>query len=142
MSPTSRQNRNPNNPFTFPIRVYYEDTDAQGIVYHANYLKFAERGRTEFLRSLGYDHGQVLEKDGVILVVRHIAIDYHAAARLDDMLDVRTTVAPGGNTSLNMRQDIYRGERALAELKVVIVAITPAGKPVRMPPHLRQIFGG
>lgn len=129
-------------PHSLPIRIYYEDTDAGGIVYHANYLKFAERGRTELLRTLGYDHQQVLAEHRLILVVRHIEIDYLAPARLDELLEVRTESAGCGNTSVNLKQAIYRGDKPLAEMKVVIVAVTPEGRAARLPPQLRQIFGG
>jgi acyl-CoA thioester hydrolase len=128
-------------PFNFPIRIYYEDTDAGGIVYHANYLKFAERARTELLRHLGYDHKKVMDEYGLILVVRHIEIDYTAPARLDDLLEVRTESTSIGNTSIGLKQNIYRGDKLLADLKVTVVAISKDGKAMRLPPHLRQIFG-
>lgn len=126
---------------TLSCRVYYEDTDAGGIVYHANYLKFAERGRTEYLRSVGYDHHAIAKEfDGLLLVVKHIEIDYRAPARLDDMLEIRTTVIACGNTSLTMHQTIYLAEKCVAEMKITIVGITPAGRPVRLPEILRQDF--
>jgi acyl-CoA thioester hydrolase len=131
-----------NKIFIWPIRIYYEDTDDGGIVYHANYLKFAERGRTEWLRALGYDHKRILAEDNLILVVRHVEIDYRAPAKLDDLLEVRTETAEWGNTSITLKQSVHRNDKLLAELKVTIVAITPDGKAVRIPPHLRQIFGG
>jgi acyl-CoA thioester hydrolase len=121
-------------------RVYYEDTDAGGLVYHANHLRFAERGRTEMLRSVGYDHHRVSAEFGLLLVVKNIEIDYKAPARLDDMLDIATEALTVGNTSLVMKQVISCQNRVLAELKVVVVAITPEGKPMRWPPQLRQIF--
>jgi acyl-CoA thioester hydrolase len=126
----------------FPIRIYYEDTDAGGIVYHANYLKFAERARTEYLRSKGYDHRRILAEDKFILVVRHEEIDYQAPAKLDDLLEVRTETLEWGNTSITLKQSVYRNDKLLAELKVTIVAVSPEGKAVRIPPHLRQIFSG
>ena len=128
------------NLHTFPIRVYYEDTDAGGIVYHANYLKFAERARTELLRSLGYDHQKVLAEHNLILVVRHIEVDYRAPSRLDDLLEVRTQAASIGNTSIGLKQAVYKEDKLLADLKVTVVAISPDGKALRLPPHLRQIF--
>ena len=130
------------NIFIWPIRIYYEDTDAGGIVYHANYLKFAERARTEWLRALGHDHQKVLAEHGIILVVRHMEIDFKASARLDDMLEVRTETTSFGNTSIGLKQCVYRDEKLLAELKVTIVAVTKEGKAIRLPPQLRQIFGG
>ena len=128
-------------PHTIAARVYYEDTDAGGIVYHANHLRFAERGRTEFLRHLGYDHKRIMDEFGVLLVVRHAAIDYRAAGYLDDNLTIETTVAEVGNTSITMPQKILRDGKILAELQVIVVAITREGRAVRIPSQLRQIFG-
>jgi acyl-CoA thioester hydrolase len=125
---------------TNPFRVYYEDTDAGGIVYHANYLKFAERGRTEALRSTGLDHQSILRDFNIILIVRHLEIDYRAPAKLDDLISVTTRVTEMGNSSFTMTQSIGRDDKELALLKVVIVAINPTGTPVRIPPQLRQIF--
>lgn len=127
-------------PFILPIRVYYEDTDAGGIVYHATHLKFAERGRTELLRRLGYDHNKVMEEFGLLLVVKHITIDYKTPAKLDDCLEVHTFVTAFGNTSLTMVQNIQRDKNIIAELQVTVVAVNRKGRPERMPPQLRQIF--
>jgi acyl-CoA thioester hydrolase len=121
--------------------VYYEDTDAGGIVYHANYLKFAERGRTEMLRATGHDHQSVMAQFNIILIVRHIEIDYNAPAKLDDLLTITTSVSAVGNTSLTMTQVITRDANQLAVLKVIVVAVTPDGKPTRLPSQLRQSFG-
>ena len=126
-------------PFIWNARVYYEDTDAGGIVYHANYLKFAERGRTEFLRHVGWPRLRVEQELKIAFVVRHAEINYRAVAKLDDMLEVRTSITAIGNTSMTMQQDIWRGETVVAEIKVVIVAINFEGKAVRFPPQLRQI---
>lgn len=126
--------------FVLPVRVYYEDTDAGGIVYHANHLKFAERCRTEWLRSLGYDHNKVMEEFGLLLVVKHIDIDYKAPARLDDQLEVHTYIENFGNTSITMQQNILREGKPIASLKVTVVAINRDSRPERMPPQLRQIF--
>ena len=128
-------------PHRLPTRIYYEDTDAGGIVYHSNYLKFAERGRTEFLRTLGYDHHQVMADHGIQMVVRHAEIDYRASARLDDMLTITTEVIEFGNSSITMRQIAYLGEKVLADMKIVLVAVSAIGKAARIPPQLRQIFG-
>jgi len=127
-------------PHSFPVRIYYEDTDAGGIVYHANYIKFAERARTEMLRVAGFDHRQVLAEHKLILVVRHIEIDFMAPARLDDLLEVRSECTGCGNTSVNLKQSIYRDDKLLCEVTSVIVAVSPEGKALRLPPQLRQIF--
>jgi len=126
------------------VRVYYEDTDAGGVVYHANILKFAERGRTEWLRTLGYDHPRLLAEFGLIFVVRHIDVSYLLPGRLDDLLIIKTDAVEMGNTSITMKQTVLResgiSTKMLAELKVTVVAMKPEGRAVRIPPQLRQIF--
>ncbi|MFA5040585.1 MAG: tol-pal system-associated acyl-CoA thioesterase [Bdellovibrionales bacterium] len=131
----------PKAPHHLPVRIYYEDTDAGGVVYYANYLKFAERGRMEFLRRFGYSHEQVREEHDSILVVRHVEVDYLASARLDELLDVVTEATECKNSSMTMKQTVCRGDTVLAEITVVIVAVGKSGRAVRIPPQLRQIFG-
>ena len=130
----------PTKPHHLQIRVYYEDTDAGGVVYYANYLKFAERGRMEFLRRFGYSHQQTLEQHHAVLVVRHVEVDYLAPARLDDLLDISTETVECKNSSLTMKQILCRGDTTLAVISVVIVAVGASGKAIRIPPQLRQIF--
>jgi len=122
-------------------RVYYEDTDAEGVVYYANYLRFAERGRTEFLRALGYDHHQVRNKFSLFLVVRRAEIDFLASAKLDDLLDIQTETTEVRHASLTMKQVISCNGKIYAQINVVLVAVSQLGKPTRIPPQLRQIFG-
>ncbi|MFA4994560.1 MAG: tol-pal system-associated acyl-CoA thioesterase [Bdellovibrionales bacterium] len=129
-------------PHHIQVRVYYEDTDAAGIVYYANYLKFAERGRMEFLRRFGYDHQQTRTDHNLFLAVRHVDIDYLSPAKLDELLDIETEISECKNSSLTMRQVVRRGETVLVEASVVIVAVgATSGRAVRIPPQLRQIFG-
>ena len=120
-----------------PVRVYYEDTDAGGIVYYANYLKFAERGRTELLRSLGFENKSLSDRDGLLFVVRHLEADYAASAYLDDLLAVETRVVEIGNASFTMDQAIRRGGKLLVSLRVKLVCVNNKGKPVRVPAELR-----
>ena len=119
------------------IRVYFEDTDAAGIVYYANYLKFAERARTDMLRDLGISHAEMMKRDGLVLVVRRCEIDYLKPARLDDLLTVETTVVKLGAASADLRQRVLRAGDVLAELKVVVVCIGQNGRPARIPDYLR-----
>jgi acyl-CoA thioester hydrolase len=119
--------------FHFPIRVYYEDTDAGGIVYHAGYLKFAERARTEFMRSLGWAHDRLVSELGVIWVVRRLLIDYRRPARLDDSLRVATFCDSLQGASIDIRQQIWRGDTELATLQLQIALLTPEGRPARLP---------
>lgn len=126
--------------FLFPARVYYEDTDAGGIVYYANYLKFAERARTEFIRALGCRQQDELEaEDKAGFAVRHCEIDYMAPAVLDDELIVTCRVTELKGASATMHQDIYRGEQILVSLNVKVVYLSLKTKrPARMPKELVQ----
>ncbi|HEX5080122.1 MAG TPA: tol-pal system-associated acyl-CoA thioesterase [Geminicoccaceae bacterium] len=119
-----------------PLRVYYEDTDAGGVVYHAGYLRFAERGRTEMLRCLGLEHGALRAHLGLAFAVRRCVIDYLAPARLDDRIEVRTGLARLGGASLDLEQRIVREERMLARLEVRLAVISSALRAVRLPPAL------
>lgn len=117
----------------FPVRVYYEDTDSGGVVYYANYLKFAERARTEMLRSLR--NGET--NDGIAFVVRHCTADFQKPARLDDLLDVETTVEEVGGASLVVDQRVRRGSTELVHLVVRLAAVDSDGRPARLSPSLK-----
>lgn len=127
---------------SLPVRIYYEDTDAGGIVYHASFLRFAERGRSEFLRARNISVGDTLPDHGFHFVVRHIEIDYLAPAKLDDLLSVETSVVDLGNASFTMHQEIKRDALTVADMKVVLVCVNAAGKAVRVPDMLRHILEG
>lgn len=114
------------------VRVYYEDTDAAGIVYHANYLRFAERARTEWLRSLGLDHTTLLRERGVRFAVRRCCVDYLCPARLDDLLTVETRTAAAEGARLRLRQDIRREDELLVGLDIVLVALDGSLRPTRI----------
>jgi len=124
-------------PHRQAIRVYFEDTDAAGIVYYANYLKFAERARTDMLRDLGVSHAEMMRRDGLVLVVRRCEIDYLKPAKLDDLLTVETKAAKLGGASVDLRQRVLRDNDVLAELNVLVVCIGPDGRPHRIPDHVR-----
>ncbi|MBW4048517.1 MAG: tol-pal system-associated acyl-CoA thioesterase [Proteobacteria bacterium] len=98
----------PAAPFTWPVRVYWEDTDAGGVVYYANYLKFCERARTEWLRSLGFDQQAMAERDGLLFVVSSAQMRFAAPARLDDQLTVSVCVVHAGGASLELSQEVRR----------------------------------
>ena len=121
------------------IRVYYEDTDFSGLVYHASYLRFMERGRTEFLRDLGIDQSAVHEGDALAFVVRHMDIDFLKPARMDDMIEVETTVDEVSGASLVMAQTIWRDQTCLIRAKVRIAAVR-GGRAARLPETLRAAF--
>jgi acyl-CoA thioester hydrolase len=118
------------------VRVYYEDTDAVGVVYHANYLRFAERGRTEMLRCLGLEHGGLSARLGLAFAVRRCLVDYLVPARLDDRLEVRTGLARLGGASFDLEQRIVTQDRLLVRMDVRLALISPALRAVRLPQAL------
>lgn len=120
-----------------PVRIYYQDTDAGGIVYHARYLDFAERGRNEMMRLLGADHPGLLRDSGVLFAVRRCEIDFRAPARLDDLLEVRTRVRAVGGASLDLEQIVQRGDTPLVTILLKLACINAAGRAVRLPAPVR-----
>ena len=125
-----------------PVRVYYEDTDFSGVVYHASYLRFLERGRTEFLRAAGVDQSTLhAEGEGLIFAVRRMTIDYLKPARMDDVLAVETHTAEMRGASLTIAQRILRGDEVLVTADVRVAAIA-GGRPARIPDALRSVLCG
>lgn len=123
----------------FPLRVYYEDTDLAGIVYYANYLKFIERGRSEWVRDLGIDQSAMKRDEGVVFAVRKVDADYHSPAKYDDELVVVTDVEIVTGARLILRQTVQRDAKILFTARVTIVAINDAGAPARLPAAFRRI---
>ena len=122
-----------------PVRVYYEDTDFTGIVYHASYLRFFERGRTEFLRAIGVGHAALLElPEPCAFAVTRLAIAFKLAARIDDALEVRTRYRAGRGVRIEAVQRILRGGALIAEADVEVVCIRLDGRPRRPPPEFSQ----
>lgn len=120
------------------VRVYYEDTDAGGIVYHASYLRYAERGRTEFIRALGVDQQQLRQETGLGFAVTRLTIDYLKPGLLDDLLTVVTEVVSAKRVSADFRQIVRRGEEVLARLDVRVACLDRRGRPARLPSALVQ----
>jgi acyl-CoA thioester hydrolase len=118
------------------VRVYYEDTDAVGVVYHANYLRFAERARTEMLRCLGLEHSGLSASLGLAFTVRRCLVDYLAPAHLDDRLEVRTSLERLRGASLDLEQRIVRDDRLLVRMDVRLALLSPALRAVRLPQAL------
>ena len=123
-----------------PIRVYYEDTDAGGIVYYANYLKFAERARTEMLREAGFHHTAMMAGEGIMLAVRRVSAEYLRPARLDDALEVTTSVTGLGAATIDLDQCILRETQELCRVHVTIACVGRDGRPVRLPTELRAML--
>jgi acyl-CoA thioester hydrolase len=122
--------------FDWTVRVYYEDTDAGGIVFYANYLKFFERARTEWLRAAGIGQQELLEAEGAAFVVKSAALDYHAPARLDDVLTIRTVVEKLGRASVQFAQQAWKGDVLLTSASVKVGCVdTATMRPRSLPEH-------
>ena len=127
-----------------PIRVYFEDTDFSGLVYHASYVRWCERGRSDFLRVLGTDHRKLIDgsnsREPAAFVVRRMAFDFFRPARIDEVLEVVTRVKDLGAASLTLNQVIERDGTKLVEAEVVVVLVSMSGKPMRISQAVRQSF--
>lgn len=125
--------------FSLPIRVYFQDTDAGGVVYHASYVNFMERARTEWLRTHGYSNAGLMKEFGVVFVVRSLKLDYLKPALLDDLLNVTAQIKEIGRSRLNLLQSVLRGDELLTEAEVHLVCVSLEGfKPVSVPEVLRK----
>lgn len=125
--------------FSLPIRVYFQDTDAGGVVYHASYVNFMERARTEWLRTHGYSNAGLMKEFGVVFVVRSLKLDYFKPALLDDLLEVTAQIKEIGRSRLNLLQEVRRGDELLTEAEVHLVCVSVGNfKPVSVPEVLRR----
>ncbi len=128
-------------PSILSIRIYYEDTDSGGVVYYANYLKYLERGRTEFLRTLGFEQQKLVEETGLAFAVRSLSAEYLRSAKLDDLLDVHTRIEDLGRAQVTFAQSILRGDEILLTATVRVACLVLAkGKPAAMPKQLHELF--
>ena len=127
---------------TFPLRVYYEDTDLAGIVYYANYLKFIERARSEWIRGLGIDQSSLRGEAGLVFAVRRVVADYVSPARFDDVLTVATTVVSDTGARMVLKQHVLRGDTLLFSAEITLVCLTSTGKATRFPAVLRATLRG
>jgi acyl-CoA thioester hydrolase len=128
-----------NGVHRYGLRIYFEDTDAGGLVYHANYLRFAERARTEALRAMGLPHSEMMLQHGMIFVVRHVELDYQRPARLDDSLTVETATVSVGGASVKLRQRVSRGAETLVVVDLTLVSVRlQTGRAERMPAAWRE----
>jgi acyl-CoA thioester hydrolase len=128
-----------NKIFSWPVRVYYQDTDAGGVVYHSNYVNFMERARTEWLRTFGYSNTSMMKELGVMFVVRSMKLDYLRPAQLDDLLEVTAVIKEVGRSRVTLTQTVTRGEELMTEGEVHLVCVdVHTFKPVSVPEILRK----
>jgi len=123
-----------------PIRVYYEDTDEGGVVYHANYLKFAERARAEMLRLVGVNQSEMANRYGLVFTVRACAVEFLRPARLDDLIEVRSRLVKLAAATLSAAQAVWRGSEELARIDLRVACIRQNGRPARIPATIRQVL--
>lgn len=124
--------------FHWPIRVYYEDSDAGGVVYHSNYLNFMERARTEWLRQLGFEQPQIKADLGVIIVVHSMSVAFKSPAYFNDMLQIECNISKVGHSSLEMEQKIMRGDKLLIKAEVKLAFVNANSfKPVAIPTEIK-----
>jgi len=126
--------------FIMPVRVYYEDTDAGGVVYYANYLKYAERARSEMLRRLGIESSVLQEQEGLGFVVRSLNVDYIQPAKLDDLLEVHLSLTKVGGASMQGVQRITRGGEDLVRIDIKLGCMKLSGGPGRLPEKIRNLL--
>ena len=124
--------------FNFNIKVYYEDTDAGGVVYYANYLKFLERARSEAIYSLGFSNKELLEDHGILLIVKSCNIEYKKPAQLEDLLEISSEATLFTKTSILMKQLILKSKDLISEAEVHLVAVDKKGKPTKIPDQLKR----
>ena len=125
----------------FDLRVYYEDTDLAGIVYYANYLKFIERARTEWVREIGIDQARLKAEEGIVFAVRRLEANYLAPARFDDVLTVETEIIDITGARITLSQAVRREGETLFDSTVLLVALSESGRPVRLPADVRRRMG-
>jgi len=126
-----------NHVFHWPIRIYYEDTDAGGVVYHTNYIKFMERARTEWLRNLGFEQDELRDNDGVIFAVRSVQVDYFSPAKFNDELRVSSKVIVKGKASISIEQEVLRASDVLCKGVIKVATLDDKSfRPKAMPETL------
>jgi acyl-CoA thioester hydrolase len=127
--------------FQWPVRIYYEDTDAGGVVFYANYLKFYERARTEMLRDMGFEQNQLIEQDAVIFVVRSVHVDYLKPAKFNDLILVSAKLSSLKSASLIFEQTISRSDNILSQASIQIACLdTSTMRPKQIPEKLKRVL--
>ena len=124
--------------FSFKVKIYYEDTDAGGVVYYANYLKFLERARSEAIYSLGYTNSSILERFGVLLIVKSCNIEYKKSAKFEDTLEIISEIISFTKTSFIMKQCISKDNEIISEAEIHLVSVDKKGKPTKTPEELKE----
>tara|TARA_B100001057_G_scaffold482638_1_gene558329 strand:+ start:1166 stop:1561 length:396 start_codon:yes stop_codon:yes gene_type:complete len=124
--------------FNYKVKVFYEDTDAGGVVYYANYLKFFERARTEAIAEIGLSNKKLLEKNGILIIVKSCKIEYKKSAKLEDQLEIKSSIISTTKTSFKMKQKAYRDQELITDCEIHLVIVDKKGKPSKIPYLLKK----
>ena len=126
------------NEFTYKLKVFYEDTDSGGVVYYANYLKFFERARTEAIAQIGLSNKKLLEEHGIFIIVKSCNIEYKKPAKLEDQLEIKSSIISMSNTSFKMKQRAFRDQELITDCEIHLVIVDRTGKPSKIPNILKN----
>ena len=126
------------NEFSYKLKVYYEDTDAGGVVYYANYLKFFERARTEAITEIGLTNKKLLDENRIFIIVKSCNIEYKKPAKLEDQLEIKSSIISISNTSFKMRQKAFRDKELITDCEIHLVIVDEKGKPSKIPEILKK----
>ena len=126
------------NEFNYKVKVFYEDTDAGGVVYYANYLKFFERARTEAIAEIGLSNKKLLKENGILIIVKSCKIEYKKPAKLEDQLEIKSSIISKSKTSFKMKQKAYRGQELITDCEIHLVIVDKKGKPSKRPNLLKK----
>ena len=124
--------------FTYKLKVFYEDTDSGGVVYYANYLKFFERARTEAIAQIGLSNKKLLEEHGIFIIVKSCKIEYKKPAKLEDQLEIKSSIISMSNTSFKMKQRAFRDQELITDCEIHLVIVDRTGKPSKIPNILKN----
>ena len=126
------------NEFSFKLKVFYEDTDAGGVVYYANYLKFFERARTEAIKEIGLSNKKLLKENGILIIVKSCKIEYKKPAKLEDQLEIKSSIISTSKTSFKMKQKAYKDQELITDCEIHLVIVDKKGKPTKIPNLLKK----
>ena len=126
--------------FSFPVKVYYEDTDSGGVVYYANYLKFTERARTNMIQELGFKLNQLKDDYDCLFIVKKVNCEYLQSAKLEDILEVHSKIIQVKNASFELEQNIYRNNKIIFQSNIIMVCVNTKGKPKKIPENIALLL--
>ena len=124
--------------FNYKLKVFYEDTDAGGVVYYANYLKFFERARTDAISNIGLSNKKLLDKYGVFIIVKSCNVEYLKPAKLEDQLEIKSSIISTSNTSFRMEQKAFRDQELITDCEIHLVIVDKSGRPTKIPDILKE----